>query len=136
MNWIKIGGQERPIHFSNRLAYTYEATTGRTYLADVSTLFQQFSAVSNGSDTIEEAATKISVVLLADLAHCALKQAHRAERLTFDYEPEDVGAWLLDDAEAVTAVVVALAESLPVPDADDDEAKKKTTARTKATRSK
>jgi len=63
------------------------------------------------------------VVWLTDLTLGALASAHRVEKLSVDFEPDDVGGWLLNDMEALSAVVALLIDSIPMQ--APDEGKKK-----------
>lgn len=131
-----MGGAERPVHFSNKIAYEYEKTTGRKYLADVITVFRQIETnAKNPDQEIEQALANISVVLLVDLVLVALKYAYRKEGIQIDFQAEDVSEWLLSDSGALGAVIGAIFESLPQPEQDDDAKKKRTIQATKTLKS-
>lgn len=128
MNFIKIGGKERPIHFGNEVAYSFQLRTGKKYLAEVNDVLTKDLApiaAEMGTDDTSIAAVNMDVVRLTDLVFGAMVYAHRHEKIEVDFEPEDVGGWLLNDMEALSAAVALLIDSIPMQAPDD--AKKKLT---------
>lgn len=141
IDYIKIGGKERPIAFGHRVAYNYEVTTGRNYNAlvlQVADMITKSAAAMPGVDPagmeLEDAATMLhssgrkaaesfSIVPLTKLTFIGLQYAHRKEGIAVDFEEEDVAEWLFDDPAAMQAVFVCLFESLPKADKADDEKK-------------
>ena len=122
MMYIKIGGKERPIHFGNEVAYSFQLRTGKKYLAEVNDVLVKDLApiaAEMGTDDTSVDAVNMDVVRLTDLTFGALAYAHRVEKLPVDFEPDDVGGWLLNDMEALSAVVALLIDSIPMQAPDE-----------------
>ena len=144
INYIKIGGKERPIAFGHRVAYNYEVQTGHSYNAlvlQVADMITKSATAMPGTDDLEledaaqilhsnsrKAAESFSIVPLTKLTYIGLAYAHRKEGIPVDFEEEDVAEWLFDDPAAMQAVFVCLFESLPKGEAKE-EGKKKTEPR-------
>lgn len=143
IDYIKIGGKERPIAFGHRVAYNYEVTTGNNYNAlvlQVADMITRSASAISGINPqqmeLEDAAAMLhssgrkaaesfSIVPLTKLTFVGLQYAHRKEGVTVDFEEEDVAEWLFDDSEAMQAVFVCLFESLPKADQSEGSEKKK-----------
>jgi hypothetical protein len=69
------------------------------------------------------------VVPLTDLVYYGMLYAHRREGVAVDFEAADVAGWVFDDAEAMTACLRFLMDSLPQNKGTGD-AKKKTMPKT------
>lgn len=135
VNWIEIGGKERPVAFGYAVAYAYETQTGGNYNELIYTVageMEQAGRAINNND-LNGVATAVHVKPLTDLVFFGLKYAHRKEGVAIDFEAEDVAEWLFSDQAAITACVTALFESLPQPKSEDaaqpSAAKKKQVAR-------
>lgn len=142
IDYIKIGGAERPIAFGHRVAYNYEVTTGHNYNAlvlQVADMITKSAAAMPGVDPagteLEDAAAMLhsngrkaaesfSIVPLTKLTFIGLQYAHRKEGVPVDFDEEDVAEWLFDDPAAMQAVFVCLFESLPKGDAEEGSEKK------------
>ena len=129
VHFIELGGIERPVSFSQALAYEYELTTGNSYLRDLRQLFIEIAEVAAGMNTedVATAASQMSVVKFVDLMHCALRLGARYERRAVDFDAYQVAEWLLGDSKAVSKLVGWLAEANFDPKSDDGEASKKKT---------
>lgn len=126
MTYIQIGGKDRPIHFGNEVAYSFQLRTGKKYLVEVNdVLTKDLAPVAHelGTDDTSVAAMAMDVVRLTDLTFGALAYAHRHEKIPVDFEPDDVGGWLLNDMNALSSVVALLIDSIPMQ--APDEGKKK-----------
>lgn len=133
VNYIKIGGKERPIAFGYAVAYAYESQTGGNYnelIFRVATEMEQAGQALSDNDLIR-VATSMHVKPMTDLVYFGLKYAHRKEGIDVDFEVEDVAEWLFADKSAMESCVTALFESLPKPDGQNtsDAKKKMATAR-------
>jgi hypothetical protein len=136
VNYIKIGGKERPLAFGYAVAYAYESQTGGNYnelLFQVAGEIDQVrlgAAEAKTDRDIIDAASAMHIKPITDLVLFGLKYAHRKEGVEIDFEPEDVAEWLFTDQKAMQDCVTALFESLPKPSGEiDTSAKKKMTAR-------
>lgn len=131
INWIKLGGQERPLAFGYAVAYAYETQTGGNYnelIFRVASEMEQAGKALSDNDLIR-VATAVHVRPLTDLVFFGLKYAHRKEGIEIDFEPEDVAEWLFTDQEAMQACVTAMFDSLPRPDKDEPKKKAVTEVR-------
>lgn len=131
VNWIELGGKERPLAFGYAVAYAYESQTGGNYnelILRVATELDQAGQAVKDND-LARVATAMHIKPLTDLVFFGLKYAHRKEGEEIDFEAEDVADWLFSDQRAMQACMAAFFESLPKPDGEAKEAKKKTTAR-------
>lgn len=134
IQWIKLGGQERPITFGHAVAYGYEAQTGGNYnelLFRVASEMDAAGQAVNDND-LARIATAVSVKPLTDLIYFGLKHAHRKEGVEINFDVEDVAEWVFGDQDAMQQCVTALFESLPKADGTAGEsatAKKKTVSR-------
>lgn len=130
-NTINLGGKDRPISFSHAMAYHFEVTTGKKYLAELDSLFKEFAAANDDDTDIVEAVKGISYVRLVDIAYAALTLGCREQQKNVDFDSYQVAEWLNADSGAVTSLIVALSDSLPKPDengqAKGDEGKKEAT---------
>lgn len=143
INYVKIGGQERPIAFGHAVAYDYQDKTGENFnalLIQVSEMFalsaQAMTDAENVPDVeLEDAAlflgqerrktlSTFSVKPMTDVVYYGLLFAHRRKNVPVDFEAADVAEWLFDDNEALTACLRLLMDSLPKAP-EDAEAKKK-----------
>lgn len=118
---ITIGGKERPIHFGNEVAYSYQLRTGKKYLAEVNALLTQDLApvaAEIGTDDVGTAAVNMDVVRLAELTFGALAYAHRKQNTPIDFDTEDVAGWLLTDMEALQQAITLLIDSIPMQATD------------------
>lgn len=132
VNYIKIGGKERPMAFGYAVAYAYETQTGGNYNELIFQVAGEIDQVSNAvsDNDMKGVATAMHIKPLTDLVFFGLKYAHRKEGVEIDFEPEDVAEWLFMDQRAMQDCVTALFESLPKPSGESDaSAKKKMTAR-------
>jgi len=105
MQYIKIGGRERPILFGMAALYHYEQRTGRKALSD----FSKMSA--NPEDETEG----ISLLFLVDLIYSGLAAGARKEvpGSVLPFQPEDVAEWVGDDFALIEQVMTIFAESFP-----------------------
>lgn len=149
IQYIRIGGQDRPVAFGHKVSYDYEINTGKSYnelLLRVGETLNASAALVPGQSKdlvdIEVAASVLtdpekrravaafSVVPLTDLVYYGMVYAHRKERIPLDFEAADVAEWLFGDFVAMGVVVRLLFDSLPdraprVP-GENDIGKKKT----------
>jgi hypothetical protein len=131
VNYISIGGKERPLAFGYAVAYAYESQTGGNYnelIFRVATEMEQAGQALNDNDLVR-VATSMHIKPITDLVFFGMKYAHRKEGVDIDFEAEDVAEWLFSDQKAMEACVTALFESLPKPSGESSDAKKKMTAR-------
>lgn len=122
MTYINIGGEERPIHFGNEVAYSFQIKTGKKYLAEVNDLLTKDLApiaAEMGTDDAGVAAVQMDIVRLTDLAFGALSYAHRHEKKPVNFDAEDVAGWLLGDMNALSTVVALLIDSIPMQTPDE-----------------
>lgn len=134
VQWVKIGGKERPLAFGYSVAYAYESQTGGNYNELIFKVAGEMEAAGQAmsDNDLVRVATAMHVKPLTDLVFFGLKYAHRREGIEIDFEAEDVAEWLFSDQNAMQSCVVALFDSLPRPSADGEsvpDAKKKTVAR-------
>lgn len=129
VQWVKIGGRERPISFGYEVGYAYEMATGGNYNELIMQIAAEITAAGQAmsDNDLNRVAVAMRVRPLTDVVYHGLKYAHRREQIEIDFEPEDVAGWLFRDQAAIQACVSALFESLPRPgESDDESAKKKT----------
>jgi len=112
MQYIEIGGKERPVLFGFGGLYAYEQRTGRRALED----FAKQAAAG------PEAPESFSIVFLVDLVYCGLLAGCRANRLVEDFSEYDVADWLGSDTGLIEKVLAIFSGSFP-----QTEAKKKAT---------
>lgn len=134
VQWVKIGGKERPIAFGWAVAYDYEFQTGGNYIGAVMSLIDEINAIAavSGSDDPADAARIVSVRKITDLVFACLTHAHKEQRIEFPYTVYDVAEWLFTDHEVRGQCILAIMESMPKANADGESApaaKKKTVAR-------
>lgn len=141
INYVTIGGEQRPVAFGHKVAYDYEINTGKNYnalLVAVSEMFFASAAAVSGADgaadmDIDEiaihlsedrkkAVEQFSVVPLTDIVYYGMLYAHRREGIEVDFEPSDVAEWIFGDQAAMNACMRLLMESLPA----NKDAQKKT----------
>jgi hypothetical protein len=118
VNWIKLGGKERPLAFGYAVAYAYETQTGRNYnelIFQVAAEMEQAGRAMEDNDLLR-VATAVNIRPLTDLVFFGLKYAYRREGMEVDFEAEDVAEWVFGDTQAMHECVTALFESLPRPD--------------------
>jgi hypothetical protein len=135
VNWIKIGGVERPAVFGYEVAYSYEMATGGNYnqlLFSIAGQVEESRAGADAGDMLR-AASALQVKPITDLVFFGLKYGYRKEGMTIDFEVDDVAEWIFTDMSVLQQCITAIFESLPKPKSEDDEqpaaAKKKTPAR-------
>lgn len=133
IHYVSVGGNDRPVCFSNALAYHFELTTGKSYLSELALLFTELGQVASRSGTVDVgvAAAQISVVRFVDIMHSAFVLGARQERIQVDFDQYDVADWLMSDSTAVAQLANMLAEANI-----DPAAQKKTMKPTTATTSK
>ena len=134
VQWVKIGGKERPLAFGYSVAYAYESQTGGNYNELIFKVAGEMEAAGQAmsDNDLVRVATAMHVKPLTDLVYFGLKYAHRRDGVEIDFEAEDVADWLFSDQNAMQSCVVALFDSLPRPSADGESApaaKKKTVSR-------
>jgi hypothetical protein len=133
VNYISIGGKERPLAFGHAVAYHYETFTGGNYNELLITVGRELEAAGQAvqDDDLVRVATAMHVKPLTDLVFAGMKYAHRKEGIEIDFDAEDVAEWLFGDSEAISQCIAALMESTAKTKPED--AKKKivpgTTAR-------
>lgn len=124
--WIKIGGEDRPIEFSYATAYGYESETGGNYNELIFGVVTEVEAVgaAMASNDLRAVAAAMRVKPLADLAYYGLVYGYRREKMSVDFGPADVAQWLFSDRTAMQACMTAIFESLPRADGGADTKKK------------
>jgi len=127
IQYISLGGKERPVCFSHALAYHYELTTGKSYLRDLDALFQEMVQVAAGANTdnVAVAAQNMSVVRLVDIIHAALTLGARQDRINVEFDQYQVADWLMSDRDAVGILASMLVDANIDPGAKQDEDEKK-----------
>ena len=130
---IELGGKQRPIEFSTKVAYDFERLTGKSYLAEIDELIRDIARVgaAEGGEAVDvgKAVAQMSVVRFVDITFAALVYAHSVQRMPVDFTQRDVAGWLLDNNFAPAWPVANLIiDSLPKAEpgeAPQDSAKKK-----------
>ena len=115
VNYISIGGKERPLAFGHAVAYHYETFSGGNYnelLIKVGGELEAAGRAVQDNDLVR-VATAMHIKPLTDLVFAGMKYAHRKEGIEIDFEAEDVAEWLFGDSEAMQRCIAALFESLP-----------------------
>ncbi len=112
-HFIELGEKERPVCFTQALGYEYERTMQRSFLRDLNGLFEQIARVGQaiGTNDVGEAAAGMSVVILVDMAYCALRLGYRREKMEVDFDAYDVADWILNNEPAVSQLTVWLVEA-------------------------
>ena len=138
---IKIGGKNRPFHFSNACAFSYEIRTGNGYLRDTDALKQSLvnvatkiaDAKSSGTDTNLAAADGVynmSMVLFGNLAFSGFEYAHRKLNQPINFDVETLVGWALSDPEVISTIITKIVEATtditPKEEVEPGAAKKKT----------
>jgi hypothetical protein len=136
VNWIKLGGKERPLSVGYEVAKTYEIKTGGNYNAIVVQFVREVRAAAGLFDNntpIEEVGlsflSALSVTPISSLVYYGLLHGHRREGLNVDFSEDDVIYWIFEDHEALAECIKVLSESLIQRKAgeqgESDETKKK-----------
>lgn len=125
VQWVKIGGKERPLAFGHKVAYDYETFGGGNYNELLIRVGAELEAAGRAvlDDDMARVAVAMHVRPITDLVFAGMKYAHRKEGIEIDFEAEDVAEWLFSDTQAMQSCIAVLFESLPQGNADG--AKKK-----------
>lgn len=101
LNYIHLGGQDRPITFAYSTAYEYELQTGKSYEKDVAELAGQIivAGASIGTDDVATAVAQISMVKYIDIAFAALRAGHLKAKIPVTFTVHDVADWFGDDKQ-------------------------------------
>ena len=101
IQYIHLGGQDRPITFAYSTAYEYELQTGKSYEKDVAELAGQLivAGASIGTDDVATAVGQISMVKYIDIAFAALRAGHLKAKTPITFTVHDVADWFGDDKQ-------------------------------------
>lgn len=129
MEWIKLGGKDRPIAFKTVMGFIYETKYKRSFQGDFMSLTLAQVALEAGDMENFGKATegKTNIVTLANIVWAAFAAGCRRENLPVDFDEFDVLAWLDTDADKTALIIGGIYDSLP---RDRDATKKKTMPRT------
>lgn len=95
VEYISIGGVERPVRFGFSALWHYEKRTGRNALTD-------FAAMQGGT---------ASVTLMIDLLFSGLCAGTVHEKGKVDYTAEDVADWIGSDVDVLQIAATLFAQS-------------------------
>ena len=102
MTYLDFNGTQCPIHFGFGALYQYEKNTGRSAIGD-------FTTNSNGEN--------ISVTFIVNLAHSGFLCGASVEKKPFQFNDDDVAAWLTPDR--VAKVMELFMDSMPAGEAGE-----------------
>jgi len=124
MEYVHLGGEDRPIAFGFRMQYIHENAYSRSFVGDLQQMAQLATVHKMG--TGERSTTHLSI--LAEVIHSALSAGHQQAKVPFSASVFELVCWLDETPDVIGWIVERIFNAMPQAKKEEEEpAKKKKT---------
>lgn len=123
MEYVHLGGEDRPIAFGFRMQYIHEKTYERSFVGDLQQMAQLATVQGMAAD--ERQTTHLSI--LAEVIHSALAAGHQQAQKPFSATVFDVVCWLDETPDKIGWIIERIFNAMPQAKGENEPAKKKKT---------